>query len=200
MSEVVFMEDLQTKGDSSDVKIKPSHLPVHKKHKSWAAEKKEAVKISVSHRGSLFVERARGRLQATLKNGGGSLQVWGRFSAYGVWSELVVASILRGASRLLSIMQYHQGGVWSIPHFILQHNSRPKHTARVIKNYPQWKEEQSVLQQIVWAPESPDPNIIESVWNYMKRQKQLRQKNCGKFSKTLGTTYLPSTLKCTLKN
>lgn len=178
------MEDLQTKGHSSDEKIKPSQLHVHKKHKNWAAEKRKQVllttenkfKIFVSHRGSLFDERARRRLQATLKHGGGSLQVWGCFSAYGVWSELVVASILRSTSRLLSIMQYHQGGVWSIPHFILQHNSRPKHTARVIKNYPQWKEEQSVLQQIGWAPESPDPNIIESVWNYIKRQKQLRRK------------------------
>ena len=40
---------------------------------------------------------------------------------------------------------------------------------------------------MVWPPQSPDLNIMESVWDYMKRQKQLRrrnpQKNCGNFSK-----------------
>lgn len=165
------MEDLQTKGHSSHVKIKPIHLPdVHKKHKNWAAEKRKQVhwtteykfKIFVSHRGSLFVERARGRLQATLKHGGGSLQVWGCFSAYGVWSELVVASILRSTSRLLSIMQYHQGGVWSIPHFILQHNSRPKHIARVIKKTTFSEKKNKVSCNRLYGPERA---LIPTSWS-----------------------------------
>ena len=28
---------------------------------------------------------------------------------------------------------------------------------------------------MVWPPQSPDLNIIKSVWDYMKRQMQLRQ-------------------------
>ena len=63
------------------------------------------------------------------------------------------------------------------PKCILQHDNDPKHTARVIKNYLQQQEEQGVLQQMVWPPQSPDLNIIKSVWDYMKRQKQLRHLN-----------------------
>ena len=61
------------------------------------------------------------------------------------------------------------------PKFILQQDNDPKHTANVIKNYLQRKEEQEVLEVMVWPPQSPDLNIMESVWDYMKRQKDLSQ-------------------------
>ena len=57
------------------------------------------------------------------------------------------------------------------PKFILQQDNDPKHTANVIKKYLQRKEEQEVLEVMVWPPQSPDLNIMESVWDYMKRQK-----------------------------
>ena len=52
---------------------------------------------------------------------------------------------------------------------------------------------------MAWPPQSPDLNIMESVWDYMNRRKQLRhgnpQKSCGNFSKMLEIFYLPSILK-----
>ena len=53
---------------------------------------------------------------------------------------------------------------------ILQQDNDPKHTANVIKFYLQRTEEQEVLKVMVWTPQRPDLNIMESVWGYMKRQ------------------------------
>lgn len=57
----------------------------------------------------------------------------------------------------------------------LQQDKYPKHTtASVIKNY-QWQKDRGVLQQMVWFPQSPDLINTESVWDYMKKPKALRQ-------------------------
>ena len=61
------------------------------------------------------------------------------------------------------------------PRFTLQLDNNPKHTARVIKNFTEWQEEQGVLKQMAWPPQSPDLSITESVWDHMKRQETLRQ-------------------------
>ncbi|KAK1794182.1 hypothetical protein P4O66_011080 [Electrophorus voltai] len=87
--------------------------------------------------------------------------------------------------------EYH----WS--QFFLQQDNEPKHTADVIKNYLQRKEKQEILEVMVWPPQSPDLNIIQSVWDYMRRQKDLRKPTSTEdlFSKMFGTTYQPSSFK-----
>lgn len=68
----------------------------------------------------------------------------------------------------------------------------PKHTVSVIKSYLQCKGGQEVLEVMVWSSQIPDLNIIKSVWNYMKRQKDLSQPTSTEdlwlFSKIVGTT------------
>lgn len=44
------------------------------------------------------------------------------------------------------------------PKFILQQDNVSQ-TAKVIENYHQHKEEQDVLEVMVWPPQSPDVNI-----------------------------------------
>ncbi|KAK1800821.1 hypothetical protein P4O66_006005, partial [Electrophorus voltai] len=90
--------------------------------------------------------------------------------------DLVRINGVLNAEKYRHILIHHaiQSGRRIIgPKFILQQNNDPKHTASVIKNYLHLKEEQEVLEVMVWPPQSPDLNI-ESVWDYMKRQKDLR--------------------------
>ncbi|XP_063803823.1 fibrinogen-like protein 1 [Pseudophryne corroboree] len=47
----------------------------------------------------------------------------------------------------------------------------PSNTANASKNYLQCKEEQRVLEVMIWPPQRPDLNIIKAVWVYTKRQK-----------------------------
>lgn len=77
--------------------------------------------------------------------------------------------MLRNTGRYFSIMEYLQGGIW----LDLQQNNHPKRTTNVIKNYLQCWE---VLEVMVWPWQTHvNLNISESVWDYKKRQKELRQ-------------------------
>lgn len=49
-----------------------------------------------------------------------------------------------------------------------------RHTATVIEKWLQSKEKQEVMKVIVWPQHSPDLNIIEHVWDYMRRQRDVK--------------------------
>ena len=58
--------------------------------------------------------------------------------------------------------------------FTLQQDNDPKNTTNFVRNSLQHKKELGLLEVIV-RPTEPELNVIESVWDYMKRQNDLRQ-------------------------
>ena len=172
------MEELQPKSQTSDMETRPSDSTMHENIGTGVQTNgsrcsglmSQKLKYLAVEEGSLFAERAGERynnecLQATVKHGGGSLQVWGCISANGV-GDLVRINGILNAEKYRQILIHHaipSGRRMMGTKFILQQDNDPKHTANVIKNYLQRKEEQEVLEVKVWPPQSPDLNIIESV-------------------------------------
>ena len=113
------------------------------------------------------------KLQATVKLGGGSLRVWSHISANGV-GYLVRTNGVLNAEKYGSYLSIPSGRRMIGPKCILQQDNNPKHTANVINNYLQCKEDQEALEGKVWPHQSPDLNIIKSDRDYRKRKVDLR--------------------------
>ena len=59
--------------------------------------------------------------------------------------------------------------------FLFQLDNNPKHTALKVKSYLEWKEQSGNIQVIKWLPQSPDLNIIASLWDYLDKRKVEKQ-------------------------
>ena len=62
------------------------------------------------------------------------------------------------------------------PAFVFQQDNDPKHTSRLCTGYLTKKESDGVLHQMTWAPQSPNLNPIEVVWDELDcrvKKKQL---------------------------
>ena len=117
------------------------------------------------------------RLKLTVKHGGGSIIVWGCLIANGVGDLVRILGIVN-AEKYLQILVHHTipSGKHLISNgFIFQSNNDLKHTALKVKSYLEQKEQSGDVQIMKWSPQSPDLNIIESLWDYLDQRKATKQ-------------------------
>jgi len=127
-------------------------------------------------------------IKATVKHGGGKVQVWGCFHANSIGPLFRIDGIMNAAAYH-SILAYHaipfvaqvMDGAPGGTTIVWQHDNDPKHTAKVNKSYLEQKcdEKYSRGQRMVvmdWPSQSPDLNPIENLWDHIKDSLHAKQR------------------------
>lgn len=104
-----------------------------------------------------------------IPHGGGSVMFWGCVCFNGI-GDLVPINGTMNQGHYLRILNDHAllaGDRLIGQDFILQQDNAPCHKAKMINKFLRDLE----VKSLDWPPQSPDLNIIENVWAYVKRKR-----------------------------
>ena len=104
----------------------------------------------------------------TVKHGGGSIMIWGCFSANGTGALCKIDGIMKKEDYAAILDENLKSSARSLQlgrHWIFQQDNDPKHTSKYVKN---WFNRNKV-RVLDWPAQNPDLNPIENLWDTLKK-------------------------------
>lgn len=178
-----FKAGPQTKKPQLSVTHRQKRLDWARSHRNWTVEDWKKVIFSDESKFNIFGSDGRTwcwkkvgqrlaphAVKPTVKHGGGSIMIWGCMTWDGVGNITLIEGKMNSEvyQKILEeeYLDTLEDKGKSVSETILQQDNDPKHTSGSTRA---WLEEKNI-QVLPWAPQSPDMNPIEHLWNEVDRR------------------------------